>query len=314
MTSWTVADIPDQSGKTVLVTGANSGIGYHTALELARRGAHVTLACRDEARGETALKRIQAQLSSDHADLALLDLADLDSVQKCAEAYLARGNGLDILVNNAGVMALPRRHTTRQGFELQIGTNHLGHFALTGRLLPALLARPAARVVTVSSSLHHAARIVGLNDLQSERAYTPWMAYNRSKLANVLFFLELDRRLRRTGRTAFSVGAHPGFAATNLQYSGPRAGGTTISARLLGMLTRMTAKPAQRGALPLLYAATAPSVIGGGYYGPSRLGETRGYPKPAHIAKQGRDEEPARRLWEISAELTHVRYEILANG
>jgi NAD(P)-dependent dehydrogenase (short-subunit alcohol dehydrogenase family) len=312
MTSWTVADIPDQSGKTAFVTGANSGIGYHTALMLARRGAHVTLACRNEARGQTALERIQAQTSSAHVDLALLDLADLDSVAKCADAYVERGNGLDILLNNAGVMALPRRHTTSQGFELQIGTNHLGHFALTGRLLPALLARPAARVVTVSSFGHRAARTMGLDDLQSERAYNSWAAYNRSKLANVLFFLELDRRLRRSGLTAVSVGAHPGFAATNLQFSGPRAGGTSMSARLLGLLTRLTAQPEQMGALPPLYAATAPDVIGGGYYGPSRLGETRGAPKPAHIARQGRDEETARRLWEISAELTHVRYEILA--
>jgi NAD(P)-dependent dehydrogenase (short-subunit alcohol dehydrogenase family) len=154
---------------------------------------------------------------------------------------------------------------------------------------------------------------MGLDDLQSERAYNSWAAYYRSKLANVLFFLELDRRLRRSGLTAVSVGAHPGFAATNLQFSGPRAGGTSMSARLLGLLTRLTAQPEQVGALPPLYAATAPDVVGGGYYGPSRLGETRGSPKPAHIARQGRDEETARRLWEISAELTHVRYEILAN-
>jgi len=314
MASWTAADIPDQSGKRALITGANSGIGFHTARELARRGAHVTLACRNQARGDNALQRIRSELPSAQVELALLDLADLDSVQKVADRLLEQGRGIDVLVNNAGVMALPRRQTTAQGFEMQMGTNHLGHFALTGRLLPALLARPAARVVTLSSFGHRAARNVGLDDLQSERAYSPWSTYNRSKLANVLFFLELDRRLRGGGRTAISIGAHPGYAATNLQYSGPRAGGTTISARLLGALTRLAAQPEAQGALPPLYAATAPGVTGGGYYGPARLGETRGDPKPAHIAKQGRDEEAARQLWEISAELTHVHYELLATS
>jgi NAD(P)-dependent dehydrogenase (short-subunit alcohol dehydrogenase family) len=312
MASWTVADIPDQTGKTAVVTGANSGIGFHTARELARRGAHVILACRNEARGDNAVNRIRSEIPPAQAELALLDLSDLDSVQKFADGFVESARALDLLVNNAGVMAIPRRQTTAQGFEMQFGTNHLGHFALTGRLLPGLLARPGARVVTVSSYNHRLARNVGFDDLQSERAYTPWTAYNRSKLANVLFFLELDRRLRRSGQRAVSIGAHPGYSATNLQFSGPREGGTTVSARLLGVLTRLVAQSDSQGALPSLYAATAPDVTGGGYYGPSRFRETRGHPKPAQIAKQGRDEEAARRLWETSAELTHVRYELLA--
>jgi NAD(P)-dependent dehydrogenase (short-subunit alcohol dehydrogenase family) len=312
MTSWTPAEIPDQAGKTALITGANSGVGYHTTLELARRGAHVTLACRSQARGEDALQRIRSELPLAEVELASLDLADLDSVQKLADGFLGQGRALDILVNNAGVMAIPRRQTTAQGFEMQMGVNHLGHFGLTGRLLPALLARPAARIVTVSSFNHRLARNVGLDDLQSERAYAPWSTYNRSKLANVLFFLELDRRLRRNGQTAVSVGAHPGYAATNLQRSGPQTGGPTLSSRLLAALTPLLAQSEEQGAWPSLYAATAAGVTGGGYYGPDRLGETRGHPRPAHIAKQGRDEDAARRLWEISAELTHVSYEALA--
>jgi len=312
MASWTAADIPDQTGKTAVVTGANSGIGFQTARELARRGAHVLLACRNETRGESALDRIRTDIPSAQVQLALLNLADLDSVQKFADGFVESGRALDLLVNNAGVMAIPRRRTTAQGFEMQFGTNHLGHFALTGRLLPALLARPGARVVTVSSWNHRLARSVGFDDLQSERAYWPWTAYNRSKLANVLFFLELDRRFRRSGRSAVSIGAHPGYSATNLQFSGPREGGTTVSARILGLLTRLVAQSDAQGALPSLYAATAPDVTGGGYYGPSHFRETRGYPMPAHIAKQGREEEAARRLWEISADLTHVRYELLA--
>jgi len=314
MASWTVSDIPEQTGKIAVVTGANSGIGFHTALELARKGARVILACRNETRGASALSRIRTEIPSARLDLALLDLADLDSIERFADAVVGAEPALDVLVNNAAVMALPRRQTTVQGFEMQFGTNHLGHFAITGRLLPALLARPGARVVTVSSINHRMARSVGFDDLQSERAYAPWTAYNRSKLANVLFFTELDRRFRRGGLGAISLGAHPGYSATNLQFAGPRAGGTTVFARLLAVVTRLVAQSGAQGALPSLYAATALGATGGAYYGPTRLSELRGPPGPANIAKPGRDEEAAQRLWEISADLTRVRYELLRNS
>ena len=271
-TPWTTADIPDQTGRTALVTGANTGIGFHQALELARKGAQVLLASRDPERGRTARTAILRELPAASVDLVQLDLADLDSVRRLADQVLDRDQGLDLLVNNAGVMAVPHRQTTAQGFELQLGTNHLGHFALTGQLLPALLARQGSRVVTVSS-LNHRMGSIRLEDLQSDRGYTPWRAYNQSKLANALFTLELDRRLRAAGASTLSVGAHPGYTRTELQYRGPRLGGGSISARALGLLTRIVGQPAARGALPVLRAATDPDVQGGEYYGPGGPGE-----------------------------------------
>ena len=229
-TGWAAADMPDEHGRTALVTGANSGIGFHAALELAREGAHVLQASRDSSRGRAARTAIMNQVPAASVELVQLDLADLDSVQRLVGQVLGRGEGLDLLVNNAGVMAVPRRQTTAQGFELQFGTNHLGHFALTGRLLPALLARPGSRVVTVSS-LNHRWGTIRLDDLQSEHGYGPWRAYNQSKLANALFTLELDRRLRAAAAGTISVGAHPGYARTELQYYGPQLGGGGISAR-----------------------------------------------------------------------------------
>ena len=241
-TGWTTTDIPDQHGRMALVTGANTGIGFHQALELARKGAHVLLAARDPERGRTARSAIPGDLPAANVELLRLDLADLESVRRLADQLLDRGQGLDLLINNAGVMAVPQRQTTAQGFELQLGTNHLGHFALTGRLLPALLARQGSRVVTVSS-LNHRMGAIRLEDLQSERGYSPWRAYNQSKLANALFTLELDRRLRAAGASTLSVGAHPGYSRTELQYRGPRLGGGGISARAMGPLTPWSASP-----------------------------------------------------------------------
>ena len=222
MAGWTADDIPDQSGKTALVTGGNSGLGYETVLQLARKGARVLLAARDRARGTAALERLGAEAPGSQAELAQIDLADLTSVERFAAGFLAGGEGLDLLINNAGVMAIPHRETTAQGYERQFGTNHLGHFALTGLLLPAP-GRAGSRVVTVSSNPHKRPGI-DFDDLQGERSYRPWRAYDQSKLANAMFVLELDRRLRAAGLDIVSAGAHPGFAATNLQVSRPPVG------------------------------------------------------------------------------------------
>ena len=313
MPGWTAADIPDQSGRVALVTGGNSGLGYQAVLQLARHGARVLLAARDHARGAAALERLAAAgVPAGHAELVQLDLADLTSVERFSTGFLAGGQGLDLLANNAGVMAIPHRETTAQGYERQFGTNHLGHFALTGRLLPALVQRPGSRVVTVSSNMHKRASRIDFDDLQAERAYQPWHAYEQSKLANAMFVLELDRRLRAAGLDVVSAGAHPGFAATNLQVTGPRSGGAGLMARGMGLATRLFAQPARDGALPVLYAATAPSVQGGEYFGPDGPGEMRGrHPKLVQFSRAAHDEAAAGRLWTVSEELTGVTFEAL---
>jgi NAD(P)-dependent dehydrogenase (short-subunit alcohol dehydrogenase family) len=312
MPGWTASDIPDQSGRTVLVTGGNSGLGYQTVLQLARKGAHVLLAARDRSRGQAALKRLAAEAPGSRTDLAELDLADLASVERFSTGFLAGGQDLDVLVNNAGVMAIPHRETTAQGYERQFGTNHLGHFALTGRLLPALIKRPGSRVVTVSSNQHKRTKGINFDDLQGEHSYQPWPAYAQSKLANAMFVLELDRRLRAAGLDVISVGAHPGFAATNLQISGPRSGGTGLVAHAMGFGTRLLGQPASYGALPQLYAATAEDVHGGEYFGPDGPGEMRGHhPKLVQFSAAARDEAAAARLWAVSEKLTGVTFEAL---
>ena len=312
MAGWTADDIPDQSGKTVLVTGGNSGLGYETVLQLARKGARVLLAARDRGRGTAALERLGAEAPGNQAELARIDLADLTSVERFAAGFLAGGEGLDLLINNAGVMAIPHRETTAQGYERQFGTNHLGHFALTGRLLPALARRPGSRVVTVSSNRHKSAKGIDFDDLQAEHGYRPWGAYDQSKLANAMFVLELDRRLRAAGLDIISAGAHPGFAHTNLQVSGPRSGGTSLVARGMGLATRLFAQPARDGALPTLYAATAADVHGGDYFGPDGSGEMRGHhPKLVQFSAAAHDQAAAARLWAVSEDLTGVTFEAL---
>jgi NAD(P)-dependent dehydrogenase (short-subunit alcohol dehydrogenase family) len=312
MAGWTADDIPDQSGTTVLVTGGNSGLGYETVLQLARKGARVLVAARDRARGTAALARLAAEAPGSQAELAQIDLADLTSVERFAEGFLAGGQELDVLINNAGVMAIPHREITAQGYERQFGTNHLGHFALTGRLLPVLARRPGRRVVTVSSNQHKRAKGIDFDDLQGERGYRPWGAYAQSKLANAMFVLELDRRLRAAGLDTVSAGAHPGFAHTNLQVSGPRSGGTSLVARGMGAATRLFAQPARDGALPTLYAATAVDVHGGDYFGPDGPGEMRGHhPTPVQFSAAAHDQAAAARLWAVSEELTGVTFEAL---
>lgn len=306
MSGWSAHDIPDQSGRTAVVTGANSGLGYVTARELARKGARVVLACRSEARGRDAVERLLGELPGADVELRRLDLGDLASVREFAPRY----ERLDLLVNNAGVMALPYG-TTVDGFERQFGVNHLGHFALTGLLLPALLAAPGARVVTVSSMAHLLGNI-GPRDLNSERRYRRWTAYGRSKTANLLFTHELARRLAAAGAGVVAVAAHPGYAATNLQTAGPRAEGRRGAERLMEIGNRFLAQPAEAGALPVLYAATAPDVPPDSFTGPS-FAMWRGAPAPSWRAPWTLDDRAGERLWAASERLTGVSYEALAS-
>lgn len=306
MTRWTADDIPDLTGRTAVVTGANSGLGLRTTEQLARHGADVVMAVRDVARGERAAGAIgePARLR-----VARLDLADLESVRSFAADLGAAP--LDLLFNNAGVMAIPPR-TTAQGFEMQLGTNHLGHVALTGLLLDNLLAVSAARVVTTSSFLARSGRVdpdrIALGDLGS---YDPRGAYSRSKLANLLFAFELDRRVRAAGFGLISAAAHPGYAATNLQGVGPQMRGSKVEAVAMAVANRLLAQPDSRGALPQLYAGTAPGVQGGDYIGPDRLGGVRGLPTRVQAPTAARDPATAARLWEVSNELVGARFERL---
>jgi NAD(P)-dependent dehydrogenase (short-subunit alcohol dehydrogenase family) len=295
--AWSVADIPDQRGRRAVVTGANSGIGLIAARELARRGASVVLACRNMQKGEAALAEVRA--AGGEAELARLDLGDLESVRAFAAA---QEPPVDLLLNNAGVMAPPRTETA-DGFELQLGTNHLGHFALTGLLLDRLKAAGAARVVTISSNGHRMGRI-DFDDLQGERRYTRWGAYGRSKLANLLFMRELDRRARAAGLPLTSVGAHPGYSATNLQFAAP----PLLDRIAMRAGNLLLAQSAEKGALPGLYAATVPGLPGGSYVGPDGRGNWRGDPQLVGMSGRAQDAETARRLWEVSESLTGVRF------
>jgi NAD(P)-dependent dehydrogenase (short-subunit alcohol dehydrogenase family) len=299
---WTAEKIPSQVGRTAVVTGANSGLGLVAARELARAGAEVVLACRDTAKGAEAVSAIRGEVPGAVIAVEELDLASLASVRAFAERVATELESVDLLINNAGVMAPPRRETT-DGFELQFGTNHLGHFALTGLLLGELEGRQGARVVTVASTAHRFGRI-RFDDLQWERSYGRWRAYGQSKMANVLFGLELDRRLRAKGSAVASMLAHPGYAATNLQSAAPPA----VDRMVMKAANLLLAQSAEMGALPELYAATRPNLAGGLFIGPDGFDEQRGHPTVVAPVRAGRDEESARRLWEISEELTGVRY------
>ncbi len=306
---WTADKIPDQTGKTVVVTGANIGLGYQITRELARRGATVVMACRDPKKAEEAANALRRELPKASLDLQPLDLADLASVQRFADTISQRYSALHILSNNAGVMALPYRQTA-DGFEMQFGTNHLGHFALTGLLLPLILATPQARVVTTSSFLHRSGEI-NFADLEGKVSYDPNKAYSQSKLANLLFAYELQRKFATGGTTALSLAAHPGYAATNLQFVGPNMQGSAFRAALMSLSNRFIAQSAARGALPTLFAATSPDVQGGDYIGPDGFNELRGYPKKVRSAPQSYDLALAAKLWSVSEELTGVHYNSL---
>ena len=308
MSKWTPRDIPSEQGRLAIVTGANSGIGFQTARYLARAGAVVVLACRNAEKGEAARARIAAENSAADVRVKILDVADLDSVRRFATEFLGEGGPLDLLINNAGVMALPERRTTPQGFEMQFGTNHLGHFALTGLLLPALLRQAGSRVVTVASIAHKGGRL-NFDDLHAERGYDPRGAYQQSKLANVVFGLELDRRLRARSANTMSVIAHPGVAVTNIVSNGM---GTGLKGRVVSALMPLVAQSDDRGSWPLLYAATSPAARGGGYYGPDGIAEVRGTPVEVKPRPHALDPAAGMRLWEISEELTGVRFEGLS--
>jgi NAD(P)-dependent dehydrogenase (short-subunit alcohol dehydrogenase family) len=309
---WTVAQIPSQKGRRVLVTGANSGIGYHTALELARKGAHVLLACRDRTKGESALARLHAETADASAEVVLLDLASLDSIREAATAELALSLPLDLLINNAGVMAPQKRLETRDGFELQFGTNVLGHFALTALLLPALeraapIQAQRSRVVTVASLAHKRGRL-NFDDLQSTGSYSPMGAYQQSKLADLMFAFELDRRLRAAGPPAsgvMSVAAHPGIASTNLFQGDSFPAIERPLRRWIGHAIGTFLNSDAQGAIPTLFAATSPDAEGGGYYGPQGLAEARGGDVgPPKVAPRARDQAAATRLWSECERLT----------
>ncbi|MEM7157103.1 MAG: oxidoreductase [Myxococcota bacterium] len=290
---WTSKNIEDQTGRVAIVTGANSGIGFEAAKELAVAGAEVIVASRSEERGRTAVEQIRQAAPSATVELIVLDLADLGSVERFAATFTERYDRLDLLVNNAGVMMPPQRQETADGFELQFGTNHLGHFALTLRLLPVLAETEGSRVVNVSSSAQNFAKF-DLDDLQwTQRSFNRMGSYGASKAANMLFTLELQRRLSEAGVSTISTACHPGWTGTNLQASTPMF-------RWLNPIFSM--KPWQ-GALPTLYAAVAPQAVGGGYYGPDGLGTMRGYPAPNKPAKLSTDAAAAKRLWDQSEEL-----------
>ena len=311
--TWTLADIPSQAGKRILITGANSGIGYYAAFTLARKGAHVILACRDRRKGEVALTRLATEAPGTGTELAILDLASLASVRDFAARQLDGGQPIDILINNAGVMAPPKHRQTADGFELQFGTNVLGHFALTGLLLPALQqaaaqTSEAPRIVTIASIAHKRGRL-NFDDLQYKQNYGPMKSYQQSKLANLMLALEMDRRLRAAGSTILSVAAHPGVANTNLFQTGERSAVENAARKVMGYLIGAFLNTEAEGALPTLYAATYSGVTGGGYYGPQGFQEMCGDEiGPAKIAPQANDNAAAARLWNVCEELTGVRF------
>jgi NAD(P)-dependent dehydrogenase (short-subunit alcohol dehydrogenase family) len=303
MTKWTTADIGDQTGRIAVITGANTGLGYETAKALAAKGAHVVLAVRNLAKGADAAQRIEQTHPGAVTSVQELDLGSLESIRAAAEELRTKHDTIDLLINNAGVMMTPKE-TTKDGFELQFGTNHLGHFAFTGLLLDRVLAAPGSRVVTVSSTGHRFARGIRFDDLQWERGYSRIGAYGQAKLANLMFTYELQRRL--IGTDTIAAAAHPGGSNTELARNLPAAlrGLTAILAPLM--------QGPDMGALPTLRAATDPGVLGGQYFGPDGFGEQRGYPKIVGSTAASHDVDAQRRLWTVSEELTGVAYPVAA--
>lgn len=293
MANWTTANIPDMASKVIIITGANSGIGYEAARALARQNAQVVIACRNLDKGNNAYRQIREEFPEAAVDLIQLDLADLASVREFVDTFKSRYDRLDLLINNAGVMALPRRYETADGFEMQFGTNHLGHFALTGLLIDLIQATPGARVVNVSSTASSMGQM-DFDNLNSERTYSRWGAYGRSKLANLLFTLELQRRFDAAGMDALAVSAHPGWTATNLQRG------------VIRFISKIVAQNVEMGALTTLRAAIDDAAQGGDYYGPEN--GSRGYPIKVRAVQRAYNKADALKLWEISEELTQVSY------
>ena len=311
-TKWTAQDIPSQQGRRVLITGANSGIGFEAALELARQGAEVILPARSESKANDAIARIHREVPNAKLTPAILDLASLASIRQFAAFIDAKfpGQSLDLLINNAGVMAVPTRELTVDGYERQFATNYLGPFALTALLFPHLKPKPGTRIVTVACGVSNQGKIE-FDNLQSERVYKPMFgAYSQSKLADLIFQLELQRRLTAAGSPIVSTGGHPGYAITNLQTTGPQ-GQMPFIMRLGTMILKpLASQDAAHGALPTLFAATSPTATPGGYYGPSGFQELKGYPVPAKIAPSAKDLALAKRLWSETERLTATPFNL----
>jgi NAD(P)-dependent dehydrogenase (short-subunit alcohol dehydrogenase family) len=298
MSGFTAQDVPDQSGRTALVTGANTGLGYWTAVHLARAGARVWIGARSPDKGHAAVAALRSEVDGADVELLQLDLSSLAAVEDAATRLKAQASQLDILINNAGVM-MPPKSKTEDGFELQLGVNHLGHFALTAHLMPLLAKAPAARVVTVSSIAHRRGRI-DFDDLQADHSYGAEKRYGQSKLANLLFTFELDRRLREQGASISAVAAHPGVAQTELSRHLPAI------ARVFMPVVGLALNTAEQGSWPSLMAATAPDVSGGDYYGPQRFNELSGPAGPARSVAAANDRDVQRQFWDVSVELTGV--------
>jgi protochlorophyllide reductase len=303
---WTTADMPDLHGHIALVTGASSGLGLATTRALATQGAYVVMACRDQEKGRRAKSAIAESIAGASLELASLDLSSLAAIRALAEGFQEEHTRLDLLFNNAGVMAIPYRKT-QDGFEWQFGTNYLGHFALTGLLLPALLATSRSRVITTSSIAHVAGKIE-FDNLNNERSFARWSAYGKSKLADLMFAFELQRRLKRAAVDTISVAAHPGYAHTNLQSTSATEAHAKIEQLMYALYSGQSAA---MGALPQLYAATAPSICGGEYIGPDGLLGLSGFPHKLRASKRACDERVAARLWDVSVEMTGVDYALL---
>ena len=303
---WSTMDIPDQTGKNIIVTGANSGLGYQTSLELVKKGARVILACRNEEKGNLAASRISNQVPNAVLEVLSLDLSDLSSIRFFVKKFSEKYNKLNVLVNNAGVMALPQLQTADQ-FEMQFGTNHLGHFALTALLFPILKETANSRVVTLSSLMHKFGKI-NFDDLNCEKSYAKWKAYGQSKLANLMFATELQKKLDIHDIKMLSLAAHPGWSATNLQTKGAELEHARVTKKLNELANKLLAQSASIGALPSLYAATSPKVKPGSYYGPGGWLKMHGHPVEEKINRKLVDPEISGKLWLKSEELIGIKF------
>ncbi|MBX4863299.1 SDR family oxidoreductase [Rhizobium bangladeshense] len=304
--SWTLDDMPSQKDRTILITGTG-GLGFEDALALARAGGDVIIAGRNPTKGADAIRRIKESSPQASVTLEIVDLGDLASIEALAIRLKETRDHIDVLINNAGLMTPPTRQTTKDGFELQFGTNYLGHFALTGHLLPMLMRANAPRVVTLSSIAVRGANVaINFDDLQAERGYKPMPVYSQSKLACLMFAFELQRRSEEASWGITSIAAHPGISRTDLLHNGP---GRRSAQGLLRSLMWFLFQPVAQGALPTLFAATSPEARGGGYYGPDKLGETRGHPTDAQIPRQAMEKHVAHKLWEISEKLTGISFD-----